>query len=348
MKNRKYKKIIEVLGKERIKSNEPLAKHTTFKIGGPADLFYEAKTEEELIRIIRIIREAGVPYFILGNGSNLLVSDKGFRGLVIKNSVSGIRIIGESRKPVSFHQVVSARHFAVHPEKYLKLSDLDYPDEPLNTEIEVFSGTLLQILIKWCLDNGMTGLQWFAGIPASVGGAIVHNCHGGKKLISSYLKKIKVLDMENNIKEIKKEEIKFNYDFSDIPQKGLLILRAYMLLAKGDIKKARYVYKEWLKRKLRLQPQKKCPGSIFENVPEKLAEHVGAPTLAAGWFIDQCGLKGKKIGKAQISEKHANFIINLGRAKAADVVALIELVRQKVKEKFGIELKEEIVRLGEF
>lgn len=338
--------IIKGLGKDRVKLNELMAKHTTFGIGGPADLFYEAKTKEELIKAVKSARELKIPFFILGSGSNILVSDKGLRGLVIKNSVSGMKVVKRLKKPRRALQVASARFQTADPQKYLKFSDLDYPDEPFDTEIEVFSGTPLQSLIQWSFKNKLTGLQWFAGIPGTVGGAVIYNIHGGTRLFSNYVQSLEVLDKNNRLREIKKAEIKFDYDFSDITKRDLLILKVNLLLSRGNLAKAKHVYQEWVRRKTKVQPQHNCPGSIFKNFPEEIAKKLGAPTPAAGWFIDQCGLKGKKIGEAQISPKHANFIVNKGAAKASDVVQLIKLAKKEVKKKFGIKLEEEICLIG--
>jgi UDP-N-acetylmuramate dehydrogenase len=334
------------LGK-RVKVNEPLKGHTTFHIGGPADLFYEAKTEGELIKAVKEARELKVPFFILGSGSNILVTDKGFRGLVIKNTVSGMRIVKKFKEPKRGFQASSARYRAAEPLRYLKFSDLDYPGEPFDTEIEVLSGTSLQALIQWSFKNKLTGLQWFAGIPGTVGGAVIYNIHGGTRLFSNYVLRLEALDSKNRLKEIKKTEIKFDYDFSDIVEKDLLILKVNLLLSRGDFAKAKHVYQEWLRRKKEIQPQKNSAGSIFKNFPEKTAKKLGAPTPAAGWFIDQCHLKGERVGEAQISEKHANYIVNLGQASCQDVLKLISLSKKRVKAKFGIELEEEIKRVGE-
>ncbi|HUS52315.1 MAG TPA: UDP-N-acetylmuramate dehydrogenase [Candidatus Bathyarchaeia archaeon] len=338
--------IIKILGKNRVKPGEPLAKHTTFGVGGPADLFYEAETKEELVTAVKLARKLKIPFFILGSGSNILVSDKGLRGLVIKNSVSGMKVVKKLKKPKISSQIARARFRTADPQKYLKFSDLNYPDEPLDTEIEVFSGTPLQTLIQWTFKTKLTGLQWFAGIPGTVGGAVIYNIHGGTRLFSNYVLSLEILDKNNQLREIKKADIEFDYDFSDIFKKDFLILKINLLLSRGNLAKAKHVYQEWGKRKRKIQPQGNYPGSIFKNFPEETARKLGAPTPAAGWFIEQCGLKEKKVGKAQISSQHANFIVNLGGATAGDVIQLIELAREEVKKKFGIRLEEEIGLLG--
>ncbi len=329
-----------------IQKNISLAPYTTFKIGGLADYFFEAKNEKDLIKIIKVARKFKIPFFLLGRGSNILISDKGFRGLVIRNLVFGAKIIKNLKQKITFIQKSDAHYFPIHPNKYLQFSDLDYQTEPFDTEVEVFSGMPLQVFIQWTFKNKLTGFQWFAGIPGTIGGAIICNIHGGAKLFSDYVSEITVLDKNNQIKKIKKNDIKFAYDFSDIKKEELLILRVKIFLSSGNIKRAKFIYQEWFKRKLKIQPQTNCAGSIFKNFSLKVAKKNNILTPSAGWLIDQCGLKGMKIGKAIVSKKHANFIVNTGQAKANDVIILISLIKQKVRNKFNIQLQEEIQYIG--
>ncbi|MBI4652671.1 UDP-N-acetylmuramate dehydrogenase [Candidatus Kuenenbacteria bacterium] len=333
-------------GVKNIQTNIPLAPYTTFKIGGPAKYFYCAKNIKDLIKIIKIARRKKIPFFILGCGSNILISDEGFNGLVIKNLILGVRVVRSLKQNINFKQVVDAHYFPAHPNQYLQFSDLDYQTEPFDTEVEVSAGMPLQSFIQWIFQNKLTGLQWFAGIPGSIGGAIICNIHGGSKLFADYISEIIVLDKNNRIKKIKKNDIKFDYDFSSLKKEKLIILKARIFLSHGDIKRAKFVYQEWFKRKIKIQPQTNCPGSIFKNFFLKTAKKINAPTSSAGYFIDQCGLKGKKIGKAIVSKNHANFIINTGQATAKDVIILISLIKQKVRDKFNIQLQEEIQYIG--
>lgn len=345
---REYKEIIKILGKNKVRINEPMENHTTFKIGGPADLYYEAKTNQDLVKVIKSVSKLSVPYFILGNGSNLLVGDKGYRGMVIKNLVSGAKVIRKLKKPIKFEKIKGVPYKAADPKKYLNVIGLDYPDERLDTEVEVQAGTSLQSFIRWSFKQKLAGLQWFAGIPASVGGAVIHNAHGFTRLFSSYISELRVLDKRGIVRSVKASEIDFGYGFSNIQQKYLALLSIRLLLSSQNTAQAKATYEEWRQRKLVIQPQTNCPGSYFKNISEDLAKKIGAPTPSAGWLIDQCGLKRVKIGKVQVSEKHANFIVNFDGAKAADVVKLVTLIKKKVKEKFGIDLEEEVVRIGEF
>ena len=325
-----------------LRKNVLLKDYTTFRIGGPADFFYEAKTEKDFVKAIKESRRLEIPFFILGRGSNILFDDKGFRGLIVKNSVSRIKISKRLKKSFKKQKSGDAHYLPADPKKYLQFSDLDYQQEPFDTEVEVSAGVSIQYLIQQTLEKGLTGLQWFAGIPGSVGGGAVYNIHGGTKLFGDYVKDITIIDKNNRIRKIKNKELGFAYDFSNIQKEKQIVLKATLLLSHGDIEKAKYVYKEWLKRKLKIQPQINCPGSIFKNFSKKVAEKAGVPTTGAGWFIDQAGLKGKIIGGVQVSEKHANFIINLGNGTSADVKELIKIIKEKVKKKFGLVLKEEI------
>lgn len=328
-----------------LEKNVLLKNYTTFRIGGPADFFYEAKTEKDLISAIKTARKLRSPFFILGRGSNILFSDKGFRGLVIRNLITGMKIIKSLKTKTGAGNVGDARYRPADPEKYLQFSDLDYPQELFDTEVEVFTGTALQQLIGWTLENKLTGLQWFAGIPGSVGGAIVCNIHGGTKLFSDYVKDIICLDKDNHLRKVKKTKAGFAYDKSSFLKEKLIVIKATIFLSQGDIVRAEYIFKEWRQRKLKVQPQINCPGSVFQNLSPATAKKIGAPTTGAGWFIDQCGLKGKTIGGVQVSEKHANFIINLGNGTSADVEKLIKIIKAKVKKKFNLNLKEEILIL---
>ena len=328
----------------KMRKNVSLSPLTTFKIGGPADFFYDAKTEEGLIGAVKAARRLNLPLFVLGKGSNTFFSDSGFRGLVIKNSVREIKVCRRYKRVVKRAKckISRARFAPANPKKYLQFSDLDYEQEPFDVEVEVSAGTPLQYLIQWALKRNFCGLQWFAGIPGSVGGAIVYNIHGGTKLFSDYLKEVQILDKNNKLTTIKKEKGKFAYDQSRFQKKDLIVVKVKILLSQGDISRARFVYKEWWRRKLKIQPQTNCPGSIFKNFSPAIAKKLGSPTPSAGWFIEQAGLKGKKINGAQVFEKHANFIVNTGAAKAEDVLNLIKLIKRKVKDKFGVELEEEV------
>jgi len=307
----KFKKLLPGL-----KKNVSLKNYTTFKIGGPANYFFEAKNKEDLIKAIITAKKFKLPFFILGGGSNLLVSDEGFKGLVIKI-------------------LFSKSYF-------------------LNSQISAEAGTILGQLISATSNTGLTGLEWAAGIPGTVGGAIYGNAGAFKKSMKNIVREVEVFDLKNKkIKILKNKDCKFGYRDSIFKQansatlglrprgmrmrpceyKNLIILSAKLKLKKGNKKKIEKRIKEYLNYREEKQPLNlPSAGSIFKN----------PKGFFAAKLIEKCNLKGKKIGKAQISEKHANFIVNLGGGKAKDVKKLINLAKKKVKEKFGITLEEEI------
>jgi len=259
--------------KIKIKENIPLVQYTTFKIGGRARYFTLVKNEEEIVQAVDFSRSKKIPFFILGGGSNLLVSDKGFKGLVIKVVNKGFRIYG--------------------------------------SEIRAAGGTLLSDLVKTSVKSGLTGLEWAVGVPGTIGGAV----------------KVNASAFGRNMAEIVKKCFK---------KKGV-IFEVILRLKKGNPKESQQLIRQYIRQRKESQPLNfPSAGCIFKN----------PPGYFAGQLIEKCGLKGKKIGQAMISEKHANFIINLGHAQASEVVQLIELVKKNVKDKFGIELEEEIKYLG--
>jgi len=282
--------------------NVKLAPYTTFKIGGPAEYFFEAKTKEDLIKAIKTAKKFKTPFFILAGGSNTLVSDKGYRGLVIKNQNSEFQILG--------------------------------------SRIVTEAGVKLSKLVTESLSHGLSGFEWTAGIPGTIGGAIRGNAGAFGKSMTDVVEKVELLEInsELRIKSYESKDCCFGYRSSIFKEKNnLIVLSAEVRLKTDDKEKIKESIERYLNYRKEKHPLEfPSVGSVFEN-PEG---------YSAAKLIEECGLKGKKIGQAQISEKHANFIINLSQAKAKDVCRLIDLAKKKVKEKFKIELKEEIQFLG--
>lgn len=307
--NEKYTEIIEVLGKDRVLTNEPLSKHTTFRIGGPADLFYKAKTEEDLITAIKIARKTQTPYFVLGEGSKLLIGDKGFRGIIIK-------------------------------AQSLKFPGLTGKIQIDNTKIKVVvgSGVKVSLFLKELAKASVSGLEFMTGIPGTIGGAVRGNAGAWQQQIGDKVNRVKILDRQNEPEWIDQKDCAFSYRDSRFKQNNdEIILQAELVLEMKDKSGIKERMDE-ITEKRKLQPKGCSAGCVFVNPKPQVA----------GALIEQCGLKGFQVGGARISNDHANFIINTGEAKASDVVALINLTKKKVKEKFGVNLKEEIVRIGEF
>jgi len=304
------------------KKNTPLKNHTTFKIGGPAKYFFIARKKEELIRALKIAKKHSFPSFILGNGSNVLISDKGLKGLVIKLENKNYKI--------------------------------------RNSEIISDSGTPLFLLLREAVKRNLTGLEWAAGIPGTIGGATRGNAGAFGKSMKDIIKEVEFFDLGNlKIKKIKNRNCNFSYRDSIFKKKrNFIILSVYLKLMKGKKKIIKEKIREFLNYRKERHPKQPSAGSIFKGVRAKdLGEKffrkfpeaknaVKEKGIPAAFLIDQCKLSGKKIGRAQISQKHPNFIINLGGAKAKDVIKLIHLIKKKVKNRFGITLEEEIQHLG--
>lgn len=323
---------------------------TYFRLGGPADFYLEARTTTELLEAVNWCRQKGVPYFLLGLGANLLVGDKGVRGLVIRLANDLVEVVGPYPVAIEPQRPRREPHYQTYDtEHYLKFDDLEMKEPLPDTLVRAGAGVSLSYLINWTLERGLTGLQYFAGIPSSVGGCIYNNIHGGTKLFDQWVQAVVLLDKEGQVATVPHGKMEFAYDYSRVQRTGEIVLEVVLKLAHGDVNRARQVQNEWLKRKVRVQPQINCSGCIFKNLSEAEAQRIGAPVVSAGWVIDVgLGLKGNKIGGVEISPKHANFFVNDGTGKATDVLALIALVKEKAKDKFNLELQEEIQMVGEF
>ena len=286
------------------KKNILLKNYTTFKIGGSAKYFFVARTKEDLIKAIQKAKALKLPFFILGGGSNVLVNDSGYKGLVIK----------------------------MENIKYkLKNKNLIYAE----------SGSPFKKIVKFASNNSLTGLEWAAGIPGTIGAAVYGNVAAFGLTIMEAIKSIEALDIKKmKFKNLSRKKINFgNKDSLFKKNKNLIIISIVLKLKKGNSSKIKNKIKEVLNYRKKRHPLNfPSAGCIFKNP--------SSDSRSAGELIDKCGLKGKTIGGAKISEKHANFIINTGRARAEDVVKLIKIIKNKVRRKFGIKLEEEIQYLG--
>lgn len=300
-----------------IAKNVPLKNYTTYKIGGPAKYFFVAKTKEDLMAAVKIAKKLKLSVFILGGGSNLLISDKGFNGLVIMINILGVESKGSKL-------IVGAG------EKLVKLSYLS-------------------------ADKSLSGLEWATSIPgAAIGGSIYGHAQAFGTKISSIVESVQVIDSKTlKLKTFTNKECQFSLKNSIFKKnKNLIIVSAVLNFKKGKKEEIKKKIKEFLDYRRNKHPiEFPTPGSAFVNPEIKIKnkkllkefpELNGFNKLgiiAAGFLIAKSGLAGKKIGNAQISEKHSNFIVNLGGAKAKDVLALMNLARKKVKNNFGISLK---------
>ncbi len=320
-------KLQKILG-DRVKVNEALGRYTTFKIGGPADFFYEARTIDELARAIVAARSVGVPVFILGGGTNILIGDRGIRGLVIKNATDTVRIAG-----------IKGSLTAGTPKG--------------TVYVEADTGVIMNKLVRFTIEEGLSGLEYQLGLPGTVGGALYMNSKWTQPVsyVGDSVYQATILAPDNSMRTVPRSYFQFGYDASILQSSKDVVLRVVFALTPTpkDIvwQRANGV----VSYRRETQPQGVfSPGCTFRNISSAEALSVPTPnhTTSAGFLIDHAGLKGKRIGEAQISPRHANFIINLGRATAHDVVQLIELAREAVYAQFGVRLTEEIVRIGEF
>lgn len=347
-----YQKLAEIL--PDLKRDEPLARHSTIRVGGPAAAFLTVNSIDRLVLAVKTAKENKIPYHLLGGGSNTLFSDTGFDGLIIKNMANQLVIGGESEvvEAVDYHVPVGRpRYESADPGKYVSFFDLDAPERPGDTLVTADSGLNLTACIIKTLAADLSGLQWFGGIPGVIGGAVYNNIHGGNRFIADRVAEVRVLTEEGQIKKLPKKDLEFDYDFSRFHRTKEIILSVDFLLAKAsepELERAEYTFREWTRRKSQKQPKLASMGSTFQNIPGAVRERIGAPTTAAGWLIDQCGLKGRRCGGAQIAPEHGNFITNTGNATATDVYSLMQLMTSEVKRRFGVDLVPEVFLVGDF
>ncbi len=292
-----------VKGKGQVRQEEPMSAHTTFRIGGPAKIFVSPGSEEELKSLADLLRKKKIPWFILGKGSNVLVSDKGFDGVVIQ--------IGKGLGNIS------AR----------------------GNTLDADAGVLLSRIAKKALEAGLTGLEFAAGIPGTVGGAVVMNAGAYGSEMKDVLTKVRVLTEEGSIKEISADRLELGYRTSSVLKNGWIVLGARFCLKQGDPKQIQARIEELAKLRRSKQPlEYPSAGSTFKR-PEG---------FFAGKLIQDAGLKGFQVGGAQVSEKHSGFVINRDHATAQDVIQLCGQVSETVRKQFGVKLELEIKCLGEF
>lgn len=298
-----YDELLKILPEEQVKVNEPMRGHTTFRVGGPADYFVMPGTTEEVTAVLRCCREQGVPYYIIGNGSNLLVSDEGYRGVIIQifKSMNKVECEGHT--------------------------------------ITAQAGALLSVVAGRALKEHLTGFEFAAGIPGTLGGACVMNAgaYGGE--MKDVLKSVTVLTAEGRILTLQRHELELGYRTSIIAKKNYIVLEASLDLEKGDQEAIRSRMEELGEKRSAKQPlEYPSAGSTFKR-PEG---------YFAGQLIQDAGLRGFQVGGAQISEKHCGFVINKDGATAADIAELMRQVSARVEERSGVRLEAEVKRLGEF
>jgi UDP-N-acetylmuramate dehydrogenase len=307
-----------------VKTAEPLANHTNFKIGGPAKYFFTAHNTKELVKVIQVVDELKLPFIVLGGGSNVLVSDAGFQGMVI---------------------IVKNNHLSISGNK-----------------VVADAGVNLGYLVQKTMEHELTGLEPLVAVPGTVGGAVYGNAglpQTPRGFIGDWVKKVEVCRGDKLVR-LTKEECNFDYRDSFFKHNGDIILTVTFTLEKGDKIKSQELIKKYTEARKNQPYSMPSTGCVFTNFKitdleevkakfkneKKLDEFIQREQVPASWLIDKTGLKGKTIGGAQVSEKHANYIVNVGNAKAEDVVMLISFIKQQVRDKFGVQLQEEVQYIG--
>jgi UDP-N-acetylmuramate dehydrogenase len=299
-----------------------LTKQTYFKIGGQAEVYLELSRKDQILKIISFCRENNIKFTILGGASNVVISDDGISGLVLhlKND-----------------QLVELNQ-TIQDEKHL---------------IKVGAGLKTSLLVKKTVDLGYAGLEFFLGVPGTVGGAVFNNAHYLENLISDYIHRVEIINNLGNIEIIAADECEFGYDSSRFHHTGETILEVIFALKKGSLKKSQDLIKKATQYRAETQPLGlPSSGCIFKNTPNSPELKKLFPIfenrnfVSAGFLIDQAGLKGIRVGGVEVSTKHAAFFINSGNGTAADLKKLIGMVKKQVKDKFDIELEEEVFYLS--
>jgi UDP-N-acetylmuramate dehydrogenase len=306
------KRLEATFGPARVRRQAALAPFTTFRVGGPAEWLVETRNADEIVAALRLAHEAEVEVTILGGGSNVLVSDAGIRGLVIRPRGGEVKRIGPDR-------------------------------------IQADAAISINGLVRWTINHGCAGLEAWAGTPGTVGGAVFGNAHFGGRLIGELVIAVRLAARDGTVRDVTTADMGFGYDCSRLQTTGEVLLTAAFRVSQGDPAVLRAKARESLAFRKRTQPlDTHNAGCVFRN-PEAPRDRVpdGIP-WAAGALIDRAGLKGAVAGGARVSPAHGNFIINDGTATARDVRTLIARCQQEVRRQFGVDLREEIVYLGEF
>ncbi len=297
---------------DRVREQAALAPLTTFRVGGPADFLLDVRTSAELATALRLAAREGIAVTMLGGGSNVLVSDEGVRGLVIRARGGDIQRTAGDR-------------------------------------VRADAAVTINGLVRWTVNHGCAGLEAWAGTPGTVGGALFGNAHFAGRLIGDLIVRGRVMGRDGREADVARSDLSFDYEGSRLRRTGEILLWAEFAVTDGDPAALRKIARESLAFRKRTQPlDTPSAGCIFRN-PQRGTDVVpdGIP-WSAGALVDRAGLKGEAIGGARVSPTHGNFIVNDGGATAREIRALVERCRSRVRERFGVELREEIVYLGRF
>lgn len=311
----------------------PLAERTYFKVGGLAEVYLELSDRQQIIDFVSFCFAKQIKLTILGGASNVIVADEGVSGVVLHLSNDNFAVLDKPANP--------AKNLASTSQSADKIRVL------------AGAGHKMALLVQKTINEGLAGLEYFLGVPGTLGGAVINNAHYMQDLIGKYIDRVEVINKQGQVLWLNQEECDFAYDHSRFQTSGEIILQVEFLLIKGSESISRNLIQEATLYRAKTQPLgMPSSGCIFKNVAN--SQHLGQlfPQFAskqfvpAGFLIDQAGLKGTTVGKMQVSHKHASFIVNLGGGKASEIKQLIALIKQTVKEKFAIDLQEEVFYLS--
>jgi UDP-N-acetylmuramate dehydrogenase len=296
----------------RVRRQVALAPMTTFRVGGPADWLVETRGSDEIVTALRVAHRCHVPVTVLGGGSNVLVSDSGVRGLVLRTRGGAIAAVDDRR-------------------------------------VRADAAVTVNALVRWTINHGRAGLEAWAGTPGTVGGGLFGNAHFAGRLMGELVSEVRLAARDGSIRDVPRRDMVFGYDRSRLQETGEVLLWAVFCVQPGEPSALRATARASLAYRKRTQPLgEPSAGCVFQNpqpgrdvVPDGIA-------WSAGALVDRAGLKGRAVGGARVSLVHGNFILNEGTATAGAIRELIEECRRAVRERFGVELRDEIVYLGEF
>jgi UDP-N-acetylmuramate dehydrogenase len=314
--------LVARFGAGRVRLAAPLAPLTTFKVGGPADILISVDSVDGLSRVVAMTAAARAPLSVIGGGSNLLVSDAGVRGVVVRVAMT-------------------------------RIDEIDQIDQAATGagpgRIRAGAGATVNGLVRWTIGRGLAALEAWAGTPGTVGGAISGNAHYGGRNIGDLVHEVGLVGPAGACVAVPRDAMAFAYDTSRVRETREIVAWAEFEVRPGEAGALRAVARQSLAHRKRTQPlASQSAGCVFQN-PDRVRDGVpdDIPT-SAGALIDRAGLKGRRIGGAMISGLHANFIVNVDHATAADIDALMTLARETVRDRFGVALENEVVRLGDF
>ena len=305
-------RLSRIVGDARVTAGAPLAPLTTFKVGGRADWLVTVESADDVRGVARAASDAGAQLTVLGGGSNVLVADAGVRGVVIRMRGGGVHAVDD-------------------------------------TSVRADAGVTINGLVRWTIGRGLKGIEAWAGTPGTVGGAVRGNAHFRGRLISELVERVVLISRSGELATVESAAMEFGYDRSRVQRTGEIVVSADVRVGRGDPSALRAVARESLAFRKGTQPlESASAGCIFQN-PDASVDRIpaGVPP-SAGALVDRAGLKAAREGGAVVSLTHANFIINDGTATAAEIRTLIARCRDAVRDRFGIELREEIVYLGEW